>query len=271
MDWAWAWPEPAPCTWSWGGAWQQCRFCRRCWRSTPSAAGRLADREDWLERLTTGEAYVAAPWRSPRSASCRATRRGAISPGRRAAVQSADRASHVLVCTTGGDCVALVPLEQSGRDNRCRGRPGTRPGVCSMCSSPMWCWRNSSRSPRGAAAQALTAQACHATRFCAGGGCRGRRHGAAGADRGLPADTAAVRPAAGAVPGAQTSLRRPEGVDRRGRRRCCWTVWVAWGCMRMTTGSQLALNWRARRQNSLPARLTRRSPRRRCNCTVASA
>lgn len=74
--------------------------------------GTLAGRERWLERLTSGEDYIAAPLaqgtlRIERSGDGTARLSGAAR-----AVPSADRASHVLACTADGECVALVPLQR---------------------------------------------------------------------------------------------------------------------------------------------------------------
>ncbi len=68
----------------------------------------LAEREGWLERLTTGE-YVAAPLCEPS-----VNLDGDSLTGQARAVQSADTASHVLIWTESADCVALVSMEQSG-------------------------------------------------------------------------------------------------------------------------------------------------------------
>jgi alkylation response protein AidB-like acyl-CoA dehydrogenase len=76
--------------------------------------GTLTDRDDWLQRLTTGADYVAAPLAAS-SLAIETGSDGVIKlAGTAMAVPSADRASHVLVCTTDGDCVALVALEQAG-------------------------------------------------------------------------------------------------------------------------------------------------------------
>jgi len=73
----------------------------------------LADRDAWVERLTTG-GYVAAPLADPAIAA-RATEDGRVFlEGTASAVQCADRASHVLVRTTALDCVALLALDQAG-------------------------------------------------------------------------------------------------------------------------------------------------------------
>ena len=73
----------------------------------------LADRESRVERLTGGD-YVAAPL-AECALSLEQTGAGkARLTGLASAVPSADRASHALVWTTAGDCVALVPLGQPG-------------------------------------------------------------------------------------------------------------------------------------------------------------
>ena len=73
----------------------------------------LADRESWVERLTSGD-YVAAPL-AESAISLEQTGAGeARLTGLASAVQSADRASHALVWTSAGDCVALVALGQPG-------------------------------------------------------------------------------------------------------------------------------------------------------------
>jgi len=73
----------------------------------------LAEREGWVERLT-GEGYVAAPLADCAIACEPAGGGKARLSGVATAVQSADRASHVLVWSADGDCVALVPREQAG-------------------------------------------------------------------------------------------------------------------------------------------------------------
>ncbi len=74
--------------------------------------GTLADQEAWLSRLTTGEDYVAVPLAQSELNIERGKSGKLQLSGSAVAVQCADRASHVLVCTT--DYVALVPLEQPG-------------------------------------------------------------------------------------------------------------------------------------------------------------
>ncbi len=73
----------------------------------------LAEREAWVRRLTSTE-YVAVQLAdgvlaASRDASGR-TRVSGLVP----AVPSADKASHVLVYVSQGECLALVPVEQSG-------------------------------------------------------------------------------------------------------------------------------------------------------------
>ncbi|MDR3417173.1 MAG: acyl-CoA dehydrogenase family protein [Nevskia sp.] len=72
-------------------------------------AGRRAD---WVQRLTAGE-YVCTPLSDStqiaRVAAGKLTLRGVAS-----AVPSADKASHILVCSSAADCVALVPLDRAG-------------------------------------------------------------------------------------------------------------------------------------------------------------
>lgn len=78
------------------------------------SGGELADRDGWLERLTSGQDYVAAPL-ADSSLSVESGAGGELKlAGRAVAVPSADRASHVLICTTAGNYVALVPLEREG-------------------------------------------------------------------------------------------------------------------------------------------------------------
>ncbi len=69
--------------------------------------GELADKESWLERLTTGEGYVAAPLADSQiKVGDALTLSGVLTT-----VSSVDRASHVLVATN--DVVALVPVESA--------------------------------------------------------------------------------------------------------------------------------------------------------------
>jgi len=74
----------------------------------------IADRVDWLERLSTGEDYVATALGESSLAVVTDSGGQLRLTGSAEAVPSADRASHVLVCTTAADCVALVPLQQAG-------------------------------------------------------------------------------------------------------------------------------------------------------------
>lgn len=76
-------------------------------------ASGLADRDRWVERITTGE-YVGAPLagstiRLEDSGGGKITLTGVVE-----AVLSADKASHAVVWTADGDAVALAPLAQSG-------------------------------------------------------------------------------------------------------------------------------------------------------------
>lgn len=78
----------------------------------------LADRDTWLERLTTGETYVAASLAESSLRLSAGSSGEARIAGTAVAVQSADLASHVLICA--GDIVALVPLEQPGIETNSR-------------------------------------------------------------------------------------------------------------------------------------------------------
>ncbi|MDH5171012.1 MAG: acyl-CoA/acyl-ACP dehydrogenase [Gammaproteobacteria bacterium] len=73
--------------------------------------GDLPGREAWLERLTAGSDYVAAPLAESALHLLPGDKELA---GTAVAVQSADRASHVMVWTSSGDCVALVALDRPG-------------------------------------------------------------------------------------------------------------------------------------------------------------
>jgi alkylation response protein AidB-like acyl-CoA dehydrogenase len=77
------------------------------------------DRAQWLQRLTTRD-FVTTPLAD---AALSISQPGAGKPrlsGTAAAVPSADRASHVLVCSADGHCVALVPLAQAGVEKTLR-------------------------------------------------------------------------------------------------------------------------------------------------------
>jgi alkylation response protein AidB-like acyl-CoA dehydrogenase len=76
----------------------------------------LVDREAWLERLTTGTDYIAAPLAQAQLHFERNDAGVVLLTGTAIAVPSADRASHALV--SADDCVALVPLEQAGVTRR---------------------------------------------------------------------------------------------------------------------------------------------------------
>lgn len=70
-------------------------------------------RESWLERLLTGEDYIAAPLVD----SALAVEADRLT-GTAAAVPSADRAGHLLVCSADGETVALVPMAGIGVTHR---------------------------------------------------------------------------------------------------------------------------------------------------------
>jgi len=76
--------------------------------------GEIPDREGMLERLTTGVDYIAAPLAESSLAIETGSNGELTLAGAAVAVPSADRASHLLVCTSAGDYVVLVSLEQSG-------------------------------------------------------------------------------------------------------------------------------------------------------------
>jgi alkylation response protein AidB-like acyl-CoA dehydrogenase len=67
------------------------------------------DRDDWIERLSTRELVTA-----PLAATALNVTGKQVLDGVAAAVPSADRATHVLVCSADAGCVALVPLQQRG-------------------------------------------------------------------------------------------------------------------------------------------------------------
>ena len=71
------------------------------------ANGEIADKEDWIERLSTGADYIAAPLADSAVSVSGNTVNGVIT-----AVSSIDNASHILVSTA--ECVALVPVDAAG-------------------------------------------------------------------------------------------------------------------------------------------------------------
>lgn len=71
-----------------------------------------AEREAWLERLMGGE-FVAAPL-ADGSLNIESAGDSFTVSGTAAAVQSADKAGHILVWSEQSQCIALVSLEQSG-------------------------------------------------------------------------------------------------------------------------------------------------------------
>ncbi|TAL02036.1 MAG: hypothetical protein EPO08_08165, partial [Rhodospirillaceae bacterium] len=75
--------------------------------------GSLADRDQWVERLTTRD-YVTAPLAESSLSMTKGRSGKERLTGLASAVPSADKASHILVCTSDGECVALVPLGQPG-------------------------------------------------------------------------------------------------------------------------------------------------------------
>lgn len=76
------------------------------------AHGAIADKVQWLERLTTGEVYVASPL-ADSALSVQRDSQGVVRlTGAVVAVPSADRASHVLVSTINGDYLGLVATGQ---------------------------------------------------------------------------------------------------------------------------------------------------------------
>lgn len=72
-----------------------------------------AEREAWLERLMSGE-FVAAPLADGSLKIAQADGNGFAVSGTATAVQSADKAEHLLVWDAQSQCVALVALQQRG-------------------------------------------------------------------------------------------------------------------------------------------------------------
>jgi len=81
----------------------------------------LAYRDDWLARLTAGDAYVATALADTSLCVQRVSGRELRLDGVAAAVPSADDASHVLISAQGGELVALVPMQYPGVS--CTARP----------------------------------------------------------------------------------------------------------------------------------------------------
>lgn len=73
----------------------------------------LAEKSDWVGRLTTGD-LATAPLAEPELDLTPAGAGEVALDGLAAAVPSADKAGHALVWTVDSDCVALVPLDQAG-------------------------------------------------------------------------------------------------------------------------------------------------------------
>ena len=78
------------------------------------AHGVLADKVQWLERLTAGEMYVAVPLADCALNVQRDSRGVLLLTGTLLAVPSADNASHVLLSTLHGEHVGLVATAQPG-------------------------------------------------------------------------------------------------------------------------------------------------------------
>ncbi|MBK6737929.1 MAG: acyl-CoA dehydrogenase family protein [Haliea sp.] len=78
------------------------------------AHGVLADKVQWLERLTAGEMYVAVPLADCALTVQRDSRGVLLLTGTLLAVPSADNASHVLLSTLNGEHVGLVATDQPG-------------------------------------------------------------------------------------------------------------------------------------------------------------
>jgi alkylation response protein AidB-like acyl-CoA dehydrogenase len=78
------------------------------------AGSTLVAKAQWLERMTTGEVYVAVPLAESALSAQRDSHGALLLTGTLAAVQSADSASHVLVSTTNGEHLGLVATAQPG-------------------------------------------------------------------------------------------------------------------------------------------------------------
>lgn len=78
------------------------------------ALGTLADKEQWLERVITGESYVAVPLADSAPGVQCAGGAAVQLTGTLSAVQSADRASHLLFWSFDSDYVILAPTDAPG-------------------------------------------------------------------------------------------------------------------------------------------------------------
>jgi alkylation response protein AidB-like acyl-CoA dehydrogenase len=78
------------------------------------ARGTVVDQSQWLERMTSGEVFVAVPLAESATTAKRDSSGALLLSGTLLAVQSADSASHVLVSTVGGEHVGLVATVQPG-------------------------------------------------------------------------------------------------------------------------------------------------------------
>jgi alkylation response protein AidB-like acyl-CoA dehydrogenase len=76
-------------------------------------ASERSDREGWVQKLTSSD-YVTVPLADCSLTVAEGPSGKARAKGLATAVPSADKASHVLVCASDGDCVALAPIEQPG-------------------------------------------------------------------------------------------------------------------------------------------------------------
>lgn len=73
----------------------------------------LAQRQDWVERLNSRQ-YACTSLSDATLPEMRVTADSVTLSGLASAVQAADQASHLLVCGSQDDCVALVPLDHPG-------------------------------------------------------------------------------------------------------------------------------------------------------------
>jgi alkylation response protein AidB-like acyl-CoA dehydrogenase len=78
------------------------------------AHGAMADKAQWLERMTSGDIYVAVPL-AESALSVQRDSKGAVRlTGTLLAVPSVDNASHVLVSSTDGELLGLAAIAQPG-------------------------------------------------------------------------------------------------------------------------------------------------------------
>ncbi len=206
---------PACCRSKWAAGSRPCPSCLPRWRWTPYASPDWPIASNGSSDLTGGE-YVAAPL-AECALSLEPTGAGnARLTGLASGVPSADRASHALVWTRAGDCVALVPLDRRAwRSSSVRLGPDASPVRPALRGH----WNSTSTLvlARGAAAQALIRR-LSALRDL---GLAADAVGGANALLELTVEHLQVRRQFGRplalVPGAEASLRRPEDADRGGR------------------------------------------------------